>query len=110
MVLGLGTDIVSIDRIRRAMQSPRFLERFLTPAEREFCHSPETVAGRWAAKEAIQKALPRRVRWQDIEVLRDPRGCPVVSRPEGHRIVVSIAHERDFATATAVLLGEPDQA
>lgn len=108
MTQGLGTDIVSIERIRVAMRSPRFVARILTPAERVFCLDAETVAGRWAAKEAIQKALPQRVRWQEIEVLRDAQGCPVVSRPQGYRILVSISHEREYATATAILLGELD--
>lgn len=105
MVIGLGTDIVSIDRIRAAMGNPRFVERILTPAERTFCSDAESVAGRWAAKEAIQKALPRRLKWTDIEVLRDSRGAPYVSKPAGEQILVSIAHERNFAVATALVMG-----
>ncbi len=57
MIVGLGIDIVEVARIAEAMKNPRFIERILTPIEREFCTTPQKVAGRWAAKEAIAKAV-----------------------------------------------------
>ncbi len=46
MIVGLGVDLVEVSRIRRALKSPRFIERILTPAEREEAYSAERVAGR----------------------------------------------------------------
>lgn len=109
MVVGLGIDIVEIDRIRRAMQNPRFLERVLTPTEREFAVSAAQVAGRWAAKEAIYKALGVPLSWQDIEVLPAAHGAPRVTVRSVHvdpgrlRIQVSITHERTHAAAVSIV-------
>jgi holo-[acyl-carrier-protein] synthase len=86
------------------MQNPRFVSRILTAAERSLGTDPTFVAGRWAAKEAIQKALPSRVGWQEIEVLKDVSGAPIVTKPHEIAVLVSIAHEDEFATATAIRL------
>ena len=102
-------DLVEIARIRRAMNNPRFLERILTPTEREFAVSPAQVAGRWAAKEAIYKALGVPLSWQDIEVLPAAHGAPRATIRSVHvdpgrlRIQVSITHERTHAAAVAVV-------
>ena len=109
MIVGLGIDIVEIERIRRAMQNPRFLERILTPAEREYCTSAQRVAGRWAAKEAVAKAVGLQLSWQDVEILPDETGEPrakVDSRhldPGRMKLKVSISHERKNAVAVATL-------
>lgn len=108
MVLSVGTDIVEIARIRRAMQNPRFLARILTIREREISTDPQFVAGRWAAKEAISKCLPSVSRWQDVEVLKGKHGEPVVKlapsvADDTLRIHVSISHERSLAVAFAVV-------
>lgn len=109
MIVGLGMDLVEIARIRRAMENPRFLERILTPTEREFAVSPAQVAGRWAAKEAIYKALGVPLTWQDIEVLPAAHGAPRATIRSPHidpgrlRLQVSITHERTHAAAVAVV-------
>src|SRR5437867_8273849 len=81
MIAGLGLDIVEIHRIQKAMKrhGERLLEKVLTRAEQEFCqHDVERIAARFAAKEAVLKALGTGwsggIRWTDVEVVRDRRG------------------------------------
>jgi holo-[acyl-carrier protein] synthase len=116
-VTELGIDIIRVDRIRRSLErfGARFTNRVLTPAERRYVRDrPETMAGRWAAKEAVSKVLGLGVRgigWRDIEIERMPTGQPSV-RLHGRaaaraeqlgmgRIAVSITHESDYAVAMA---------
>jgi holo-[acyl-carrier protein] synthase len=113
----LGIDIIRVDRIRRSLErfGRRFTDRVLTPAEQRYVRDrPETMAGRWAAKEAVSKVLGLGVRgigWRDIEIERLPTGQPAV-RLHGRaaaraeqlgmgRIAVSITHESDYAVAMA---------
>lgn len=109
MIIGLGIDIVEVERIKRAMENPRFLERILTPAEREYCRNATQVAGRWAAKEAVYKAVGLPLQFQHIEVLPDEIGVPFVriQSPDFDlkrlRLKVSISHERKHAVAVATL-------
>lgn len=113
----LGIDIVRVERIRRTLGrfGARFLERILTPAEAAHVRGrPESLAGRWAAKEAVSKVLGLGVRgvgWREIEIERLPTGQPAV-RLHGRaarraeqlglgRIACSISHEDDYAVAVA---------
>jgi holo-[acyl-carrier protein] synthase len=113
----LGIDIIKVARIRDTLArfGPRFSERVLTPSERRYVRDrPETLAGRWAAKEAVSKVLGLGVRgigWKEIEVERLPTGQPAV-RLHGRaarraeqlgmtRIALSISHESDYAVAVA---------
>lgn len=106
MVVGLGIDVVEVDRIRAVMaRQPRFVDRILTPLERDLYVQPHQVAGRWAAKEAIAKAVPVGLRWQDVEVRSGAKGEPIAiiqGLPEGLHVHVSITHERGLAAAVAV--------
>jgi holo-[acyl-carrier protein] synthase len=113
----LGIDIIKVDRIRAALErfGSRFSNRVLTDAERRYVRDrPETMAGRWAAKEAVSKVLGLGVRgigWRDIEIERMPTGQPAVrlhgraaaraEQLEMGRIAVSITHESDYAVAIA---------
>ena len=113
----LGIDIIKVDRIRAALDKfgARFSNRVLTESERRYVRDrPETMAGRWAAKEAVSKVLGLGVRgigWRDIEIERMPTGQPAVrlhgraaARAEQlgmERIAVSITHESDYAVAIA---------
>ena len=118
----VGIDMIAIPRIRRVVErhNGRFLRRVYTPEEVAFCRGrvPE-LAARFAAKEAVMKALgtgTRGVGWRDIEVLPDRRGKPLVylygrARKRAESIGlgaldVSLSHERDFAIAAAVGLRE----
>jgi holo-[acyl-carrier protein] synthase len=79
VIVGIGTDYVAIERLADALERhPSFLERVFTPAEREL--SLESLAGRWAAKEAVAKALgvPDGLSWQDCEILNEDDGRPVL--------------------------------
>ncbi|HEX8025840.1 MAG TPA: holo-ACP synthase [Candidatus Limnocylindrales bacterium] len=113
----LGIDIIKVARIRGMIErfGARFGERVLTPSERRYVRDrPETMAGRWAAKEAVSKVLGLGVRgigWQEIEVERLPTGQPAV-RLHGRalrraeqlgmeRIALSISHESEYAVAIA---------
>src|SRR5690242_1160522 len=113
----LGIDIIRVDRIRQTLKrfGPRFSRRVLTPSEQRYVRNrPETMAGRWAAKEAVSKVLGLGVRgigWRDIEIERLPTGQPSVrlhGRAEQRarqlrmdRVAVSISHESDYAVAIA---------
>lgn len=113
----LGIDIIKVERIAATLArfGPRFSGRVLTPSEQRYVRDrPETMAGRWAAKEAVSKVLGLGVRgigWRDIEIERLPTGQPAVrlhgraaSRAEQlgmGRIAVSISHESDYAVAIA---------
>ena len=113
----LGIDIIKVDRIRRSLErfGDRFTRRVLTPAEQRYVRGrPETMAGRWAAKEAVSKVLGLGVRgigWRDIEIERLPTGQPAVRLHDRAalraeqlgmgRIAVSITHESDYAVAIA---------
>jgi len=109
VIVGLGLDLVEIARIEQAMANPRFVFRILTDAERAMCRTPHCVAGRWAAKEAIAKAVGLAMTWQEVEILPDETGAPKVTitnpnfDPGRLRIHVSITHERDHAASVAVL-------
>ena len=113
----LGIDIIRISRIRDSLArfGDRFTRRVLTPGEMAYVRGrPETMAGRWAAKEAVSKVLGLGVRgigWRDIEIERLPTGQPSVKlngraarRAEQlgmGRIALSISHESEFAVAIA---------
>ena len=113
----LGLDIIRVERIREALArfGDRFVRRVLTEREAAYVRGrPETLAGRWAAKEAVSKVLGLGVRgigWLDIEIERLPTGQPAVllhGRAAARadqlglaRIAVSITHEREYALAIA---------
>lgn len=106
-----GVDLVSIDRIRRAARSPRFLERVFTPGELDWCmERPDParhLAGRFAAKEALYKALsgayPGPLGWKDMEVVSAPGAPPRPAVRGGHvDAFVSIAYARGHAFALAL--------
>lgn len=120
MILGIGTDIIEIDRIRTAInRTPSFLKKAFTENEIELFNSRgmrvETIAGNFAAKEAISKAIGtgfRGFKLSDIEVLRDSLGKPIVKLStkvediigiENYRFHISISHNRSMAIAYAIL-------
>jgi phosphopantetheine--protein transferase-like protein len=118
-ILGLGVDICEIERMERALSRHLTMrERVFTPEEIAYCESKarpaESYAGRFAAREAVIKALGgyRGRRWQDIAVTRGPSGAPSI-RLEGNakqradvlgvsHVLISFTHERASAVAFAV--------
>ena len=124
MIIGIGNDVVRVERIRNvlARKSDRFVKRILTPAEREVfnCKGDPAawLAKRFAAKEAASKALGTgigKVSWQDFEVLNNNDGAPVLcllgaaqqllTQKGGSRAHISISDEQDLVTAFVVLEG-----
>jgi holo-[acyl-carrier protein] synthase len=113
----LGIDIVRVSRIADSLArfGDRFVGRVLTQREAAYVRGrAETMAGRWAAKEAVSKVLGLGVRgigWRDIEIERLPTGQPAVKlhgraarRAEQlgmGRIALSISHESEYAVAVA---------
>ena len=118
-ILGLGVDICEIDRMERALaRHPTLRERVFTAEERAYCDSrarpAESYAGRFAAREAVIKALGgyRGRGWQEISVTRSPSGAPAI-RLEGNAkaradllgisdVLVSFTHERSSAVAFVI--------
>lgn len=123
MITSLGVDIIELDRVRATYErfGERFLERVLTDAERAYCKRKvdpvPSVAGRFAGKEAVAKALgtgiARGVHWRSIEIVREPSGKPGIAlHGEAKRLAdeagvravhFSLTHGRDAAVAVAVL-------
>jgi holo-[acyl-carrier protein] synthase len=122
MIRGIGTDIVELGRIARIYeeQKERFLRRVFTDAEREYFTQwkdpTPRIAGRFAAKEAVMKALgtgwSNGVTWRDIEVLRRPGGQPEVllsgrcleifESIDAEKIHCTITHSRTTAMAVVI--------
>lgn len=117
MIIGLGTDIVEISRIKKAIErTSTFLEKVYTKKEIEYISKKKnpypSYAGRFAAKEAISKAFGTGVRkfgLLDIEILNDDLGKPLVylsdelvKKYKG-KLNLSISHSKEYATATAIL-------
>lgn len=119
-ILGIGTDIIEVERIKNAIlrHGSRFLETLFSEKERAYCdrfsHPSPHYAGRFAAKEAILKALgtglQEGISWQDIEILNTPLGAPEVHLSSRMRekhpeacFLLTISHCHDYATATAIL-------
>ncbi|WP_076792098.1 holo-[acyl-carrier-protein] synthase [Chlorobium sp. KB01] len=115
----IGVDIVELDRIEKVYNryGMKFLQKFLSEEEINLClHKPQVIAslaGRFAAKEAVVKALGTglsgKVHWKSFEILNDRRGRPFVRLvdfdcfPEGCCVKISISHDRHAAVATALL-------
>lgn len=122
MIVGLGVDVCSIERMRRALErhGDRFFGRICTEAERDDLAGRDTatsLAGRFAAKEAFAKALDgaRGVGWHEVEVRRAPSGRPIlelkgaalamVSTNGADAWHVSITHDAGVAVAVVILEG-----
>lgn len=124
MILGVGTDIVEVNRVKKAINNPRFCERVYTEAERQYCESRgmqrvQSYAARFSGKEAILKAFGTGLRegtMQDIEILPDALGCPQVNLT-GHfaklacekkveKVWISLSHTKEYATAQCVMEGK----
>ena len=117
---GLGTDIIEIERIKDAIQRrDRFKTRFFTDKEVAYCEQYKkpwaNFAGRFAAKEAVVKALGTGFsgfKWHDVEIITTKSGKPEVNLYNGAQevaddkgiteIMISISHCHDYAVAQAI--------
>ena len=123
MIIGIGCDIIEINRVEKAVQSDSFKKRVFTEAEIAYCESRgkqqfASFAARFAAKEAVLKALGTGLRGGELvelEVLNDELGCPQMSLRGYHeelakskgvgKIHVTLSHSKDSAMAYVVLEG-----
>jgi holo-[acyl-carrier protein] synthase len=122
-IVGLGVDICEIARMERALgRHPTMRSRVFTPEEIAYCDGKarpaESYAGRFAAREAVIKALAgyRGKRWQDISVTRHPSGAPIIALTGNAkrradalgitRVLITFTHEKTSAVAFAVAVTE----
>ena len=123
MIVGIGSDVASIERIGQVLQrhGERFVKRVLTPPERAryaaTVHKAAWLAKRWAAKEAFSKAIGTGIHypftWHSITVGRDPRGKPLVLPSDAmrrhldslgvSRMHITLTDDADVAFAVVVL-------
>ncbi len=128
MIIGIGVDIIEIERVRQAIQNNKnFLSKLFTEKEIDYFISrnmnSEVIAGNFAAKEAVSKALGTGIRgfsFKDIEILRNELGKPevilhsdaklignkLIGNNNSLRIHLSISHNNSSAIAYSVLEGE----
>ena len=121
MKLVTGVDLIEIARIETvlARQGKAWLERIFTPAELDYCGKrAESLAGRWAAKEAVAKALGcgiGDVAWKEIEILGDEQHAPLLNlygaaERKANELgfttwSVSISHSQSHSVAFVVAIG-----
>ena len=123
MIIGSGIDLIEIARIQQSMErfGKRFLDRVFTASEQGYCmrkrNAAESLAARFAAKEAAAKALgtgiSRGVNWLEIEVIREPGGRPGIcfhgraaefaSRLGVVQAALSLTHTGSLSMASVVL-------
>ncbi len=123
MKITCGTDIIEIDRIKKAIEdNKKFLDEVYNEKEKEYCEGRNLAkyqhyAARFAAKEAIFKAISNRLTnkfeltWKDVEILNDENGRPIVKfinkEPQDlESIEISISHCKEFAIANVVAIWE----
>lgn len=124
MITGIGIDILEIARLGRTIDTSgrHFLEKIFTPSEIAYCegkaHPAQHFAARFAAKEALSKALATgwsgTFRWKDVEVVNDPSGRPrliphgpLVDALGDATVHVSLSHSDSHVVAVVVLEGHP---
>lgn len=116
-----GTDIIEIARIKDAIEKEGFKERVYTEKEIEYCESKnvqkyQSYSGRFAAKEAIFKALSTliedkyKIKWTDFEIINDKDGHPnvqintdIIEKTLIKNIDISISHCKEYATAVCII-------
>ena len=117
MIIGIGNDLVAVNRVAKACEKEGFLTRTFTSKEIEaFRNKPQSLAGNFAVKEAISKCFGtgfRGFELTDIEVLREDNGKPYVNLYNGAKhiydtlngtnIFVSITNTEEYAMAMAVI-------
>ena len=122
MIVGIGNDIIEIERIEKAILKEGFKNKVYTQREleniRKRGNRTETYAGIFSAKEAISKAIGTGVRefsLTDLEILNDDLGKPYVvisekldkilkNKKESYQIEISISHSKKYATAMAIII------
>lgn len=122
MIIGIGNDIIEIERVEKAISKEGFIAKVYTQREIENIvkrgNRTETYAGIFSAKEAISKAIGTGVRefaLTDLEILNDDLGKPYVivsdklnkiiqRKKENYQIEIAISHSKKYATAMAIII------
>ena len=122
MIVGIGNDIIEIERVEKAISKEGFIAKVYTQREIENIvkrgNRTETYAGIFSAKEAISKAIGTGVRefaLTDLEILNDDLGKPYVivsdklkkiiqRKKENYQIEIAISHSKKYATAMAIIV------
>ena len=123
MKIACGTDIIEIDRIEKSIKQSgeKFLNRVYTEKEIQYCESKKEqkyqhYAARFAAKEAVLKALTAKIKdkyeieWKDIEITNNEQGRPKVTlstklqeKVDVQYMDISLSHCKDYATANVIM-------
>lgn len=117
MILGIGTDIIEIDRIQKAIDrwGEDFLKHVFTGEEIAYAQKrkfpTQHYAARFAAKEAVYKAFGDNTAlgWKDMTILNDENGRPYCRLKDGNvknKILISISHTPNYAVASAIITRE----
>ena len=129
LIIGCGIDLVKIERIEKIIKRWRdnFIFRIFTPLERDYCEKKkdnkfQSYAGKFAAKEALLKALGlglREANWKEIEIKNDELGQPIIdtsgklkniaSTKGVSKYFISISHTKEHAVAQVILEGTLDK-
>jgi holo-[acyl-carrier protein] synthase len=115
MIVGTGVDITEVRRLRQAVEKwgKEFLNRVFTEEELKNAKTKgslyQHLAGRFAAKEAVFKALgDKHLSWKDVQILNDPQGRPycLLLNGKGRKmdVHVSISHVKNYAVANAIIM------
>ena len=125
LIVGCGIDLVKIERIEKIIKrwGDNFIFRIFTPLEIEYCEKKkgnkfQSYAGKFAAKEALLKALGlglREANWKEIEIKNDELGQPIIDTSGKLRNIasakgvskyfISISHTKEYAAAQVILEG-----
>jgi holo-[acyl-carrier protein] synthase len=112
MIYGIGIDIVSIGRFKKAVErwGARLEKRLFTDGELSYClgqtHPERHLAARFAAKEALFKALGGPLPFQNVEITRGSSGRPevkVAGIQDEYRFNISMSHEREYCVAQVII-------
>ena len=129
MIIGCGIDLVKIERIEKIIKrwGNNFNSRIFTPLERDYCEKKkdnkfQSYAGKFAAKEALLKALGlglREANWKEIEIKNDELGQPIIDTSGKLKNIaltkgvskyfISISHTKEYAIAQVILEGILDK-
>ncbi len=111
MIDGIGVDVVDIARFQESLlRTPALAEKLFTESER--LHNPSSLAARFAAKEALYKALSpeHALAWHEAEVINHPNGRPdflfrgqIADLIDGAKVHLSLSHDGAIATAMVVI-------
>jgi holo-[acyl-carrier protein] synthase len=122
MIIGIGNDIIEIDRIKKSIErsGQLFINKIFTPDEIDYCESKgaskwESYAARFAAKEAVAKAMPseidKKISWKDVEVKKHTTGkIEIILSKHAQSLIqptwklfVTLSHNKTMSMATVIL-------